>query len=233
LILSTGEDVPRGLSLRARLLVIGVSPTDMEWSRLSTCQADGLCGRYAQAMTACVRWLAPQFGEVSERLRVEADQLRQRAFSSDQHRRTASIVAELAIGWGLFLEFAQVTEAITAEQREHWWARGWQALGAIGMDQGHHQRVSNPARLFLSLLGSAVTSGRAHVAGPNGQEPDTPEAWGWRAVTVGLGDHERTEWRPGGDRVGWRDAHRLYLDPQAAFAVVQRFGRDGGEQVPI
>lgn len=233
LILSTGEDIPRGLSLRARLITIEVSPVDLEWSRLSACQADGASGQYAKAMAALVRWLAPRLDEVRQRLRAEAEEYRQRAFASDQHRRTASIVADLAVGWRLLLEFAQATGAITPEQVDQWWARGWHALGMLATDQGRHQRDSNPAHLFLALLGGAVASGRAHVAGPDGKEPDTPEAWGWRAVTVGTGDNEREEWRPGGDRVGWLDAHSLYLDPHAAFAAAQRFGRDGGELVPI
>jgi hypothetical protein len=39
LILSTDEDNPRGQSLQARLLVVEVSPSDMKWEYLTTCQA--------------------------------------------------------------------------------------------------------------------------------------------------------------------------------------------------
>lgn len=233
LILSTGEDIPRGLSLRARLLVIELSPTDLAWARLSACQVDGTSGRYAQVIAAFVQWLAPRYAGLRERLRAEAEKLRQLAFHSEQHRRTATIVAELAVGWRLFLEFAQAARAIAPERSEQLWTRGWNALGMLATDQARHQRVSDPARLFLALLGGAIASGRAHVAGPGGQEPDTPEAWGWRLYTVGAGEHERQEWRPGGDRVGWVAEDDLYLDPHAALTAAQRFGRDGGEQIPV
>src|SRR5262249_54434917 len=39
-VLSTGEDVPRGQSLRARLLVLEVAPGEVNWERLSACQKD-------------------------------------------------------------------------------------------------------------------------------------------------------------------------------------------------
>src|SRR5206468_3731005 len=34
-IISTGEDVPRGQSLRARLLVLELAPGELDWSRLT------------------------------------------------------------------------------------------------------------------------------------------------------------------------------------------------------
>jgi Domain of unknown function (DUF3854)/Domain of unknown function (DUF927) len=56
LILSTGEEVPRGQSLRARLLIVEVSPDDVDWERLADCQSDAAQGRYAQAMAAYLQW---------------------------------------------------------------------------------------------------------------------------------------------------------------------------------
>jgi hypothetical protein len=64
LILSTGEDVPQGYSLRARLIVIEVDPSDVNLERLTLCQGDAVTGLYAQATAAFVRWLAPQYDEI-------------------------------------------------------------------------------------------------------------------------------------------------------------------------
>ena len=47
LIVSTGEDIPRGQSLRARLLTLELGPIDVDWSRLTMCQADASTGLYA------------------------------------------------------------------------------------------------------------------------------------------------------------------------------------------
>jgi hypothetical protein len=68
-ILSTGEDVPRGHSLRARLLVVEVEPGDVNFGQLSECQRDAASGLYAAAMSAYIAWLAPQFDEAAQRFR--------------------------------------------------------------------------------------------------------------------------------------------------------------------
>jgi hypothetical protein len=78
LILSTGEDVPRGLSLRARILTLDVALGDVgPPSRLSECQRDAGAGLYAQATSGFVRWLAPQYVELSARLRDEHAAIRE------------------------------------------------------------------------------------------------------------------------------------------------------------
>jgi len=156
LILSTGEDVPRGLSLRARLLVVEISPAGLIGPRLSACQADAARGQYARAVASFVQWLAPRYGELRQRLRAEVDELRHEAFRSEQHRRTATLVADLAVGWRLFLEFAQAAGALDKEVAERLWARAWGALGELAEEQTRHQRVSDPAHLFLALLSGAI-----------------------------------------------------------------------------
>src|SRR5205085_11835589 len=47
LIVSTGEDLPRGQSLRSRVLVVEVGRTDVDWGKLSDCQANAGAGRLA------------------------------------------------------------------------------------------------------------------------------------------------------------------------------------------
>jgi hypothetical protein len=50
LIVSSGEDLPRGQSLRARVLVVDVGPGDVDWRRLTHYQADAREGRYAAVL---------------------------------------------------------------------------------------------------------------------------------------------------------------------------------------
>ena len=58
LLLSTGEDVPIGQSIRARVNVIEVNANDIDAGKLSECQADAAAGLYASMTAGFVRWLA-------------------------------------------------------------------------------------------------------------------------------------------------------------------------------
>lgn len=113
------------------------------------------------------------------------------------------------------------------------WFRGWVALGETAAAQGQLQVAGEPTRRFSELLSAAIVSGRAHVAGPEGGEPEEPGAWGWRRDKVGTSDYEREAWRPLGDRVGWLKGNNLYLLPEAAYAAAQRQGRDSGEPLTV
>ena len=79
LILSTGEDVPKGQSLRARMLVIETGKDALDWDKLTACQEDAANGLYAQAMAGYVHWLAHRYQGISDSLKTEVDALRTKA----------------------------------------------------------------------------------------------------------------------------------------------------------
>ena len=77
LIISTGEDVPRGQSLRARLLVVELGPSEIDWIAITRCQNDAVEGLFAQAMAGYVQYLASRYDEVRRTLpkRIQTKQL--------------------------------------------------------------------------------------------------------------------------------------------------------------
>ena len=233
LVLATGEDVPRGQSARARALILEVGPGDIRWDRLGERQRQAAEGTYAAALSGFLRWVAPQYDAIRQRLATEAARLRDEAGASPAHRRTPGIVADLGAAWRILLDFATEVGAITAGQAESAWRHAWEALGKAAGAQARHQAASEPAARFLELLGSALGSGRAHVADVDGAAPEQPRRWGWRMAEVGAGEFERREWRPQGSRVGWVDGTALYLDRDAALAEVQRLGRDVGDGLAV
>lgn len=233
IIVSTGEDVPRGQSLRARGLIVEVEPDAVRWDHLTAAQADAADGRYARALAGYVRWLAGRYADVPIAVRADVVALRAAAATSGAHRRTPEIVANLATGWRWWLSYAVDVGAIGADQAAGYWRRAWVALGASAADQDAHQRASEPTARYFELLGSALASGRAHVADANGESPLAPGAWGWRERSVGAGEHARTEWQAQGQRVGWLDAQGLYLEPDAALAAVQAVGTLTGDPLMV
>jgi hypothetical protein len=234
LIVCTGEDVPRGQSLRGRTLIVEVGPGDVDWTSMSACQRDGAEGLYAQAQAGFLRWLAPRYHEIATWLSERAKGLRDQATGSGMHRRTPFIVAHLYAGWELWVRYALEAGAVTEAEADTLKRDCWSALGEAASAQAKYQAAAEPARRFVELLAAAITSGRAHVAGPDGGHPsNTPEAWGWRFASVGTGGYARDEWRPQGELVAWIDDTGLFVDAEAAFAVVQVLGRDGGEVLTV
>lgn len=232
LILSTGEDVPRGQSLRARLWLVEVERGDVDVAALTRAQEDATKGRYAQAMSAYLAWLAGRLEGERERARQEALQLRSGAAQAP-HRRTPDAAGKLAAGLQCLLRFAQEAGAVAEEEARAIFGRCWQGLLEGMADQAEAQGAQEPAGRFLELLWAAIASGDAHVADGDGGPPEEPQAWGWREAEVGTGDHVRSEWRPLGARVGWLEGDDLYLEPIAAFKAAQRMGQAIGEPLAV
>ncbi|MCP4708058.1 MAG: DUF927 domain-containing protein, partial [Planctomycetes bacterium] len=98
LILSTGEDVPRGQSIRARMLILELGLNYLDWGLLTQCQGHAADGLFAQSMSAFIQWLAPQYESIKNRMPQEIAEFRLSATQSNQHKRTPEIIAELALG---------------------------------------------------------------------------------------------------------------------------------------
>ena len=149
MILSTGEDVPRGQSLQARLFVHEVSPGTVNVKKLTYRQRDAARGRYATAMSGFIRWLAHSYDRARGYLKEMLPHFREEASSSEQHRRTPTIVAELYLGLDLFVQYAQACGALTKEEGYKLLKRGWTALGEAAAKQVAFQTHSEPVQRFL------------------------------------------------------------------------------------
>jgi len=242
LIVSTGEESPRGQSLQARMMQIDVAPGTVNAERLTECQRDAAAGRYARAMAAFLRWLAPQYARVKAGLVAEVEGERDLVVRSGQHRRTPAIVAELTVGLTWFLRFAQEVGAVTPAEALGHEERCRTALEDAAGLQTEDQASEEPAGKFVRLLAAAIAAGRCHVADFNGAAPGGPAVtvgtadaagpgrWGWRLRSVGV---KSQEWQPLGPCVGWVVGEDLYLEPDASFAAAVGLARDQGDDFHV
>jgi hypothetical protein len=239
IIVSTGEDTPLGQSLQARMLVLNVSPGDVDMAALTECQQAGAQGVYAQAMAAFIQWIAQDFDTVPGLITTKAET--RRCDFHAAHRRSTDIAAHLLTGFEVFLCFAKVEGVISYDEEKAFQERGLQALQAAVGEQQQLQRTSDPVELFFRYLNTALTGGLAHVANMAGTVPEHPHSWGWRPKDELGGYHQggewqatsSGEWRPQGRRIGWIEGDNLYLDPTGAFAVVQEMGRRTNHQITL
>jgi hypothetical protein len=227
LLLATGEEVPQGHSLRARLLIVELRPGEVDRTALSRCQAAGQDGSLAAAMGAYLAWMTGHYEELQKPLRARVAELRSLAHEvlPPVHARLPTALAELQSGWEIWLQFALEAGAISKAEQAELEHRGESALAELAALQVQYHQASDPALRFVGLLRAALAAGRAHVADRQGQVPDSPEQWGWRRKPTGRG------WVSLGTRIGWAAASDLFLEPAASYRVAQQMA--GSEPLPV
>jgi hypothetical protein len=112
LILSTGEEIPRGHSIRARLLILEMAKGDIGSDALTKFQGYAREGVFAEAMGAFLTWIAKSYDSVQNRLAVRTSEFRIRFVTGIAHARTPDIVASLQAGFEAYLDFAETVGAI-------------------------------------------------------------------------------------------------------------------------
>jgi hypothetical protein len=242
LIVATGEDQLPGHSLNSRLLVLEILKGDIDKTRLTACQRHAAAGLYAQTTAAFIKWLAADFPKVQDWFHQEVSRL-QLTFSH-HHPRAAGIQAQLSATYAIFTEFLADAGIFKskAKQREFIQRVRSALKEAADAQQNFAGASANPCNQFQQLLISAIASGSAHLAKPNGSEPRDPKlaiACGWRSEVVSHGEDAEVRWRPRGLlQIGWveKDTNglQLYLDPTASYAAAQKMAADGnGVEVSI
>jgi hypothetical protein len=116
-VLSTGEDVPKGHSLGARLLVVDVAKGDVDLAKLTEAQREAAQGTYAAAMAGYVRWLSSRFASLCDEMPQRFTEVRAFAQNDGAHARMASTQAHLLLGWEFWLRGADLGAARAAAHR--------------------------------------------------------------------------------------------------------------------
>ena len=135
LVLATGEQVPPGRSIRARLLVVEVGSGEVDGTTLSECQHAGQRGQFSAAMGAYLIWIAGRYEELQERLQARVVEIRRQGRGRSIHARLPTTLAELQSGWEILLEFALEVGAIGETEKQELKDRSEQALGELAERQ--------------------------------------------------------------------------------------------------
>jgi len=166
---------------------------------------------YAQALSGFLRWAAGRYERIQERWPGQLAELREAASSSDQHRRTPQIVANLQLGMEYFLRFARTCGALSEKSADKLSDQCWAALGSAAKAQYLHQKSEDPVDRFLQLMQSLLASGRAYLQDLRSENQRSQK----------------------GDHIGWRDGGVAMLNPEAAFGAAQKLAQDQGEYIVI
>jgi len=228
IILSTGEDVPAGHSIRARLLIVELKDGDIAPAALSEAQQLACDGTCTHVMAAFIKWLAPRMPEMAARIRAVRRDARQSA-STDGHRRTPDALCDLRLAFGQFLEFCVEVGAINTEEAEAFSDRLDMALRELERSQRSLLGDADPVDAYFDLLSSGLAAGDGHLQPIDATTASSCwEALGWRRSAAPGG------WSPQGPRIGWIDSDGLvYLIPHAAYRLAAGFGGPHGNGISV
>lgn len=231
----TGEDILKGHSARARCWISEVVPGSIHPDRLTSLQKKASRGLFATSMGGYVRWIASRWTHLLKTLPELKSQLMQRARDLGVHKRTPEVVADLMLGWQIFITYAEDCCAISPIKGKELIEEAWAALEKSSAEQGRFQISEDPAIRFMELLVSAISSGDAHFAkAEDGSHPDNPSQWGWRQTPVfEPGGFAKKVWRPCGTKVGWIAKNEVWLQKDAALGVVQSMARKQNDSLAI
>jgi hypothetical protein len=239
-LLSTGEDTAARGSAKGRSLLVqvtrGETPTtnSVAYATLTPLQSDAAAGAYARTMAAYIQHVASRgLDHQLDRLKRLTTEFRNRAVREGVHghARTPGILADLAAGYRLFLEWAETVGACqdpADASEEHW---KW--LCTLAPDQAEQQEEADDALRWRDLVHSALTVGRAYIAGPEGAVPTSHQAeCGWKVTIWQEKDKRVAHWKhPETTRIGWFDGETIYLDENETTLVVQQMATQQHNQI--
>lgn len=214
IILSTGEDIPDGHSVRARILILELSPGDIDPKKLSEVQAlrPVLCGLVA----GLARQLAIQpFDPVPESERHRTGLL------GVGHTRTPGMLGRLIATATYLVAWWRAEKWISPQQAGKLEKEATAAIKAAGSRQHLYLEDSDPVDQFSAAIRQVVATGGGHFRTLNGGVPKNPVLLGW---TEENSSGEMPTYKSRGPCIGWANWHadELLLEINVGFAAVRK-----------
>ncbi len=231
-LLITGEDLHPEHSVVARTLVLELRRGELDYKAVSELQRAARQGVLASAFTGWLLWLAGRLDEVRDRLIQHRNELR--ALYPSTHGRTTDAASRLHSVWKVAREY--LAHSLREDELEALEAEVSTALAQVAQAQADYQRDADPTERFIPLLLGLLESKRAHLGNVDEptEPPSQPERWGWMWQENLSGHLEAPQgrWMPQGPQVGWLDGEDVLLNPEAAYAALNRLAAEAGVPLP-
>lgn len=207
-ILSTGEDVAEGNSMRGRMLILECSVGTVSSEFLTELQGESKARRFA--MRKFVEWLADDRSTKMEEFRRMCEKFRA-SYHGIGHPRTPDMLASLLASVVMWSRCFNWDEKATV-------ASTHEALVQCGNDQTQYLVSSDVASASVEALKQGFAAGKCHVMSNRGGEPQNSLLFGWKSSGSG---HSR---KPQGPMLGWVNASEghVYFMADEAYAFVKR-----------
>lgn len=223
MLISSGEDLPRGVSLQARLHIVPIEKGDISVEALTRMQEAAAKGEFASSLATFLSYLARNRDKIKSQFDKDRTAYRERLNLSPQgHARQSTTTGHLLASWRAWITAAVDSKTIGKVEANKLWKEIWKTLAEGGRDQEKHKVSQHPADHFISLLRSALISSRANLQTIDGNQPlEIPKLCGWR------------DGKPMGECVGWVDNNVVYLELDSAYGIANGQGMRTGEGLSV
>jgi hypothetical protein len=225
LILATGEDTPNGHSLQARMILISIEKGQVDTSILSKLQHHGDNANLSHIMSQFIQWIAIKSSnnELNDLL-AQLEEKYIEIFKNTGHTRMPNNLSSILVGLGAFSKYITETNKVTEIAANKLMEKAINAASILARFQSDANKEASDANRFLSLVSTAVSAGKGHIAAKDGGEPNNATSLGWK--TIGTGTNKRLDGQ--GPCIGWVDDNDLYLELKSSLSTIKTFSSSLG-----
>lgn len=217
-ILSTGEDVPEGHSVRARMMISEITPGDIKPTQLSSWQKKREL--YQGTTFHLIKYIAANDLYESEVIKALSDKYRDECLGIG-HTRTPSMMGKMVAVIDVFLEFAATMKVISEAERTKLLKEAKSTIFKIGGEQQQYLEDADPVDIFLQSIRNVLSVGTGHIRSISGGVPKQAEILGW---TVEHPDSDMPSYKARGATIGWVkwDEGIIFIDTGSGYNIIKK-----------
>jgi len=204
--LCTGEMLPPGASILARLVQVEIDRDRLNLPAITSLQENG--GRLAHSMRAFIEWLAPRYEALQTTLPAARDGMRRQPHTRRGHLRQPEAMANLYMGIDLFSRFAEETGALDAAGARRLRDDAITTFEGLSPTVGKPSVEIDPAERFIEALTTLLSLSKVRMLEKR---------------------YDRFQSADDAEVIGWIDGDEILLLPGPAYRRVATFLRDLGE----
>jgi hypothetical protein len=225
MICATGEDLPNGHSLQARLVIVNMKKGSTNTEVLSQLQDYAQTGDLAQLNANFIRWVAAAADEgIIEQYFNDALSSCAKQLPAEGHARTRDNLSQMLAGLWIYLQYAVDVGVMHLEAADISKLQAIKTVLALSQIQAGVDKDASDAERFVKILQSALSMGSCHLAAQGGGSPKYHTAAGWKLT--GSGEYQKIEGQ--GVKVGWMNDKHVFIDITAAQKVVKQLSQAAG-----
>lgn len=203
MVISTGEDLPPGESVIARLVLVEANDGWIAPTSLSTLQERAKKGIYERAMGMYINWLAANYEKLPAFI-AEFEKEPEFATIGSGHARLPYNNRSLLLGAGTYLLFAKSCGAITLQEARLYMLKFRDGLAANALLAQSEIAAASIAARVAETINTRLSRGKSHLIAISGDSyrPGL-EHFGWQL--------RGNDYSPVGDQLGFIDLEKMAI----------------------